>query len=229
MARRVFEEIRARGPMASIDVHNTTGPNPHYSCVNRMDPRSLYLARRFSTLAVHSQVPASMHSLRFNELCPSITIECGMPEQAEGVVHARAYLEQRLFERALPERMPDLEELELFHTVAQVRVPPELSFGFAERGRDLCLSRELAQRNFQELPAQFELGRWGEVAAPRLLVRDEQGQDVFDDYFVNRGDRLTARRPLILSMLTNQEKIIEQDCLCYLMQTMQGPAKPPAS
>ena len=224
MARRIFEEVRARAPAASIDVHNTTGPNPHYSCVNRLDARSLHLAQRFSAIAVHSEVPASMHSLRFNSICPAITIECGEPDQTEGTVHARAYLEQRLFESALPDRMPDLEGLELFHTVAQVQVPREFSFGFADRGKDLCLSDALVQYNFRELPAKFELGRWGAVDNPRLLVRDRKGRDLFDDYFVNRGDRLATRKPLILSMLTQQEKIIEQDCLCYLMKPLQAPA-----
>ena len=223
MVRRVFEEIRAREPVAGIDVHNTTGPNPHYSCVNYMDAHSLYLARRFSQVAVHSQVPASMQSMRLNQLCPSITIECGMPDAVDGIVHARAYLEQRLFEKSLPDRMPDLEELQLFHTVAQVCVPDGMSLGFGDSGYDLCLFAGLAQHNFRTLPAGFEIGRWGPVKNPCLLVRDEQGQDVFDDYFVNREDRLCARQPLILSMLTQQTKIIEQDCLCYIMQSLDNP------
>lgn len=227
MAERVFAAVRARRPCASIDVHNTTGPNPHYACVNTLEPRTLYLAGRFSRTAVYSRVPPGMHSLRFSRLCPALTIECGLPASPEGVAHARAYLEQRLFEEELPAAPPP-GELELFHTVAQVRVPAALSFGFDGGGEDLRLDPGLVEYNFREVPAGFELGRWRPGRAVPLAVADERGADAFDAYFVNRGDRLLARRPVVLSMLTLQEKIVAQDCLCYLMERLPPAAPAPA-
>lgn len=219
LAREVFAEIKQRRVRECIDVHNTTGPNPHYSCVNYLNPHSLYLARRFSELAVHAQLPASMQSLKLNELCPAITIECGLPESPEGVIHARAYLEQRLFERTLPDRMPNLDTLQLFHTLAQVRIPSGVAAGFGDAPCDLRLVDGIEQHNFTALPAGFVLGHWcGDVQ--RLGVRDAQGADVFDTYFVNDGDALTARVEVIPSMLTDQTKIIAQDCLCYLMEPL---------
>ena len=227
MAERVYAAVRARRPCASIDVHNTTGPNPHYACVNTLEPRTLYLAGRFARTAVYSRVPPGMHSLRFSRLCPALTIECGLPARPEGVAHARAYLEQRLFEEALP-AAPAADGLELFHTVAQVRIPAALSFGFGGGGADLRLDPGLADYNFREVPAGFEFGRWRAGRAARLAVADERGADAFDAYFVNRGGRLLARRPVVLSMLTLQEKIVEQDCLCYLMERLAPGAPAPA-
>ncbi len=37
MMRQVVDVMRARGVFASIDIHNNTGLNPHYACVNRLD------------------------------------------------------------------------------------------------------------------------------------------------------------------------------------------------
>ena len=42
-------------------------------------------------------------------------------------------------------------------------------------------------------------------------------------YFENRDRQLIVRQPFFLSMLTTREKIVEQDCLCYLMERMTVP------
>ena len=48
----VTEIMRRRQVFASIDVHNTTGLNPHYACVNRLDLRFLRLASLFGRLVI---------------------------------------------------------------------------------------------------------------------------------------------------------------------------------
>ena len=42
MMRQVVDIMRTRGCFASIDVHNNTGLNPHYACVNVIDNRFLH-------------------------------------------------------------------------------------------------------------------------------------------------------------------------------------------
>jgi len=44
MMQEVVDAMRARGVFASIDIHNNTGLNPHYACVNRLDQAFLHLA-----------------------------------------------------------------------------------------------------------------------------------------------------------------------------------------
>ena len=39
MLYEVITSLRARRAFASIDVHNNTGINPHYACINRIDNR----------------------------------------------------------------------------------------------------------------------------------------------------------------------------------------------
>ena len=52
-------------------------------------------------------------------------------------------------------------------------------------------------------------------------MEDEEGQDLYDVYFENRGQEMLVRRPFFLSMLTLHEDIVEQDCLCYLMEPLE--------
>ena len=44
MMHQVVDEMRARKVFASIDIHNNTGLNPHYGCINRREPRFFHLA-----------------------------------------------------------------------------------------------------------------------------------------------------------------------------------------
>ena len=220
MAQQVITEMRARKPVAGIDVHNTTGPNPHYACVNHLEPRSLYLAQRFSRTVVYFRAPLGMQSMAFSALCPAVTIECGLPESPEGAVRARAYIEQRLFEEFPLADEPLASDFDLFHTQARVRIPDGMSFSFQQRDTDFSMSMELVERNFRELPVGTVFGEWGEATTRRLCVQNEAGQDVFDEYFATQGQQLVVRRAFFLSMLTMREKIVEQDCLCYLMERM---------
>lgn len=220
MARAALEEMRRLRPVASIDVHNTTGPNPHYACVNRLDRHSLHLASRFSGTVVYFRAPLGMHALAFRALCPAVTIECGMPESPAGAAHARAYLEQRLFEESMPENPIAAEGLNLFRTRARVAVPEGMSFSFEDQDADFFLPAELVEHNFCELPAGMQLGQWRDGVEPRLQVRSERGKDLFDCYFESAGGRLRVRRPFFLSMLTTRKKIVMQDCLCYIMERM---------
>ena len=222
MARQVIEEMRGRKPVAGIDVHNTTGPNPYYACVNRLDHCSLYLAQRFSRTVVYFRAPLGMQSMAFSELCPAITIECGLPESPQGVVHARAYIEQRLFEDFPLEDEPVASDFELFRTRARVRIPESMSFSFHQQDTDFSMSEKLVERNFQELPEGTVFGEWGAGTEQRLCVQNEAGQNVFNEYFETRGQQLVVRRAFFLSMLTTRKKIVEQDCLCYLMEQMTG-------
>jgi hypothetical protein len=53
-----------------------------------------------------------------------------------------------------------------------------------------------------------------------LLVLDEDGREVTERYFEIRRGELRTRRPVMPSMLTLDEQVIRQDCLCYLMERL---------
>ncbi|MFN2309937.1 MAG: M14 family metallopeptidase, partial [Gammaproteobacteria bacterium] len=79
---RVVDALEQRRVFASVDVHNNTGINPHYACVNRVDHRYLHLATLFGRTVVYFTRPRGVQSLSFSRLCPAVTIECGQPGQA---------------------------------------------------------------------------------------------------------------------------------------------------
>jgi hypothetical protein len=220
LMRQVVERVRARRPVASIDVHNNTGINPHYACINRIDNRFLQLASLFSRTVVYFTRPLGVQSMAMSAWCPSVTIECGKPDHQYGTQHARDFIEACLRLSELPEHPVASHDIDLFHTVASVRIPDELSFGFSDAAVDLRLVANIDHLNFRELPPGSQLG-WLRAPVPVPLdVRDENDQPVFERFFSVEDGVLLTRRSCMPSMFTLDENVIRQDCLGYLMERL---------
>ncbi|MBK1649196.1 M14 family metallopeptidase [Rhabdochromatium marinum] len=229
----VVARMAARGCFASIDLHNNTGNNPHYGCVNRIEPEFLQLAAHFSRTLVYFVQPRGVQSQAFAELCPAVTLECGKAGEQLGVEHARKFVNSCLELETLSADAPP-QDIDLFHTVARVRIASGLEFGFPPRDVDLRLSPELERFNFRELDpgTPFASLRQAEAQAipnagphqmpnevPKVVdVRDDQGRDVSEYFFELNEGELRLRVPAMPSMLTRDERVIHQDCLCYLME-----------
>ena len=222
MVRRILDDMHARRVFASVDVHNNTGINPHYACVRRLDHPFLQLATLFSRTVVYFTKPRGVQVAAFSPLCPAVTVECGQPGQAHGVAHAVDYLEACLHLASIPAHPVAPHDIDLFHSVAIVKVPADVSFGFDEKDVDIRFTAGLDHLNFRELPPSTLLG-WapgGEHA--RLEVRDEQGRDVSGTYLKLQNGEIRTAVSVMPSMLTMNEAAIRQDCLCYLMERYRG-------
>jgi len=215
---RITEYVRAQKPLASIDIHNNTGENPHYAAINRIEPAHLRLASLFSRTVLYFTQPRGVQSMAFGEFCPAVTLECGPPSRLDGADHALSFLSSILNTEELGRRPPSPEDIELFQMVATVHLPPAHSFSFAPDGSDIVLRPDLDMLNFHELPPGTRLGHVNAPIDRALLVSRHEEIDASTDWFsVDNGDILTCR-PMMPAMLTTDERVIRQDCLCHLME-----------
>ncbi len=219
MAQQVLEAMRQRRVFASIDIHNNTGFNPHYACINVLAQPFLHLATLFSRTVVYFTSPDTVQSRAFSELCPAVTVECGKSGQSHNTEHALTFVEAALHLDHFPEQPLATSDYELFHTVATVKVPTGVSFSFGETEADLVFPEDLDRLNFRELPSGTELARIKGTGG-ELEVWSEEGDEVVADFFALDNGSLVTRRPLMPSMLTLNEEVIRQDCLCYLMERL---------
>lgn len=218
LAASVVNEMVRRNVFASIDIHNNTGLNPHYACVNIFQDRYFQLARLFSRLVVYFIRPRGVLSAAFGRHCPSVTLECGKPGQAYGVNHALEYLNSCLHLTEIPDHPVVAGDLDLFHSIAQVTIPDKFSFGFTADQVDLNLSEDIDHMNFTEIPEGTVIGKtWTEGEIP-LLVRDEFGTKVTSRYFRIENGELVLNRAIMPSMFTLDCDVIRQDCLGYVME-----------
>ncbi len=218
----IVKVMQEKSVFASIDIHNNTGLNPHYACTNRLEDRYLNLARQFSRLIVYFTRPKGVQSLAFADICPAVTLECGKPGQKYGVKHALSYLETCIHITDLNHSIDKYKDLDIFHTVAQIKINPDIEFSFSQADSDMLLDTELEQLNFSEIPAGTVFANLGtNTPWPAITVKDDQGRIVTDSYFSIQNGQMVLNKKTMPSMLTTNEAVIRQDCLCYLMERLK--------
>ncbi len=218
MTRNVVDIMRRRKVFACIDIHTNTGINPHYGCVRRLDHRFFHLAILFSRTVVYFKKPDGVLVEAFADLCPSVTVECGKSGTVGGAEHAQRYIEACLHLSEMPTHPVPAHDIDLFHTVAIVKVPPDVTFGFGDEDCDICFTADLDHMNFRELPIGTCLGRIRADSPARLEIWDEIGRDLGERYLRIDNGRIVTALPVMPSMLTINKRAVRQDCLGYLME-----------
>ncbi len=221
ITREIVDVMKQRDLFASVDIHNNTGLNPHYACINKVDYRFLQLASLFSRLIVYFIRPKGVQSAAFAQLCPAVTLECGRPGQQYGVDHAMEFLDGCLHLAELPDHPVPQQDINIFHTVAQVTIPENIEFTFSNSDAHLQLNEDLERMNFTELSSGTVLGKINNDSTIPLIARDEEGIDVTHQFFRINANELVINRKTMPSMLTLDERVIRQDCFCYLMERLQ--------
>lgn len=218
MMQSVLGSMKKRNVFASVDLHNNTGRNPHYACINKTENRFIQLAKMFSRTIVYFIRPEGVQTRAFATVCPAVTLECGRPGESDGISHAIEYLQNCINLETIPDDPVAPNDVDLYHTIGVTRIRPGISLGFNGEDADLVLSEEIEQMNMKEVEP-------GSVIAEKVLtdnfplkVTDEQGNDISHEHFIVRNGKLYNRRQIIPSMFTLKKEIILDDCLCYLME-----------
>ena len=215
MMKNVSNIMRKRKPFASIDIHNNTGYNPHYACVNILNPHCIQLAGMFGNTVVYFTSPKGVQSAAFSDFCPAVVLECGQSGQADGITHSTRFLQAVLNTEKLPSEHP--QHINLFHTVARVTVPEMFSLG-TDSNTDIHLSPELEKMNFEQLGKGSIFAGLNHETNAHLVVTNESNEDVTYEFFAIDNSKVVLKKNATLSMYTTNERAIRQDCLCYLME-----------
>lgn len=216
MMQNITNIMRKKKPFASIDIHNNTGKNPHYGCINILNPHGLVLVSEFSDIAVYFTDPKGVQSSAFSDFCPSVVLECGQASDKSGEEHALTYIEKILHMDSLSSG--NSENLTLYHTIARVTIPVTVSIG--DSSKDLCLNTELEDKNFHLIQPGTEFASINSTKDKLITVNSESHEDITDEYMQVKDGRILFRKPITLSMFTTSEKAIRQDCVCYLMEEL---------
>ncbi|MGV6858741.1 MAG: M14 family metallopeptidase [bacterium] len=220
LMQQITETIAARSPFASVDVHNNTGRNPHYGCINTLEPAFLHLAALFSRTVIFFENPKGVQSMAMAEHCPSVTLECGKSHSQHGIDHATEYLDAVLNLAEIPTHPVASHDVDVFHTIVRVTIPNHLSFSYEDAEADIHLSPEIERFNFSELAPGTPLATVNARCSipPMFHAWDDQQKDQAPNIFRLKGNCIELAQTLMPAMITLDEKVIRQDCLCYLME-----------
>ena len=227
LARSVLDRVTQARPFAAIDIHNNSGTNPHYACINRLTPPWLHLASLFSPTVVYFRNPPSVISMAVSDVCPVVTIEAGKPGEAAGVEAAFNLVLDLLHLHEL--RSAGLERpLRVFHTVGRIEIEAGVRFAFSDTSDvHLVFPGDMDHWNFTRRDAG---SHWARLANPDWLplrVTDEQGRDLTERFFRIEGDRIILTEAMTPSMISLSLDIVASDCLGYLMESIDPEGAPP--
>jgi hypothetical protein len=217
LMREVIEIVARHRPFASIDIHNNTGNNPHYACVNRLDDRHLHLARLFGRTVVYFNRPQGVQSAALAEFCPAVTIECGRVGGLVGVEQAADLVWSALSLSQFPSHPVPEGDLDLLRTFAIVKIPPDATFSYDGSDADFRLRRDLDHLNFSELESGTSFGCLGGPRTRHLEVVAGGDFVIAGRYLDYAGHEIRLSQRAIPAMLTVDAQAVRLDCLGYLM------------
>jgi len=226
---KVMQEItkimKEYDPFASVDIHNNSGRNPHYSGINSLDPKFLNLASLFSDTMIYFTSPVGIQSGAFAQFCPSVTVECGLSGASDGTEQTHTFLELLLSQSNLLKVPGILEHQKVFKIVATVKVKPEIDISFEQHDHGFMLVKDLDVLNFHQIHEGEKFGKLSpELTKNQVMpfvVTDQNNNDITDEYFKIVDGNIVCATDFFPSMITQNIKAIRHDCLCYVMQAIE--------
>ncbi len=212
----VVDYVRAQNPFASIDIHNNSGFNPHYACVNKLQAPYFHLARLFSRTVVFFEEPVGVQSLAMAEVCPAVTLECGRAGDPAATAHAAEFVSAALALSHFPAHPVPPSEIDLLQTFAALKIPAGVSFSFDGSPADITFHANVDHLNFCE----------AEPGTPLATVTGSARINEFPiaksnpppgPYLNYSGEHVRLNVKAVPAMLTPSVEAVRADCLCYLM------------
>lgn len=213
---------------ASVDLHNNTGHNPHYSVVTDLEPHNLGLAYLFSDKAVYVEEPDTVLTRVFTGRCPAVALEVGPVGDPRCVDRVIDFIARCMGLEVVPEARPDL--FNLFRTRVRVHIQENVPFSFEgdaesdsldEGIAPLVLTGGVEAVNFHELRGGTVFGS-STLGVDRVFrVLDVDHRDVTSTYFEHDGQDIVLKESVIPAMYTTDPYVVRQDCLCYFMERME--------
>ena len=230
MAQQIVDIMAQRNVLASIDIHNTSGHNPHYACINSLDQPFIQLALLFGRTVVYFLRPKGVQTMAFASICPAVTLECGQVVEHGAMNHALSFLKKVISLKELNSDVVIEEDIDLFHTTAIVKLPRDISFEFMNKDEPsineqkiLNFPGTLDDLNFREtdVGTLFAHVKAGSEQELLLNVQSEQDQQVYHKYFSVIDHELRTSRSIMPSMLSVSDKAVSLDCLGYIMERIK--------
>ncbi len=220
--QEITDIIRAFKPFASVDIHNNTGRNPHYSGINSLDKAFINLASLFSDTTIYFTSPSGIQSGAFASICPSVTIECGKSGNVNGTERTYGFLKALLSHNDLSAMTDTSADQNLYKILASVKIKDHLDYGFDQLNHEFKLVENLDHLNFIEIEKGEIFGHINEDLAKNsvmpFIVNDQNDTNLVSEYFSIMDNKIVCNKKFVPAMITQKIQAIKHDCLCYIMQ-----------
>ena len=216
MMQAVVDRVTREPLFAAIDIHNNSGMNPHYAGITKVTQENQHLVSMFNHMGLFFTRPKGVSTMAFDDICPAAILECARPGDALGIQHATELLDALSHMDHFPQRPVAAHDLQLMRTLATLNIPDHVSIDFDLAGQaDLRFQQNFDHMNFTEIGNQDVFAHTS-VEKP-LAITNQLGEDVTEQIVRVENGKLYLNRTLMPAMITMDEAIIRQDCLCHLL------------
>lgn len=204
--------LEAFQPWCGIDIHNNSGPNPHYSVVTDLSSSTLALATLFSNKVIFTDHTLDILAHAVSSFCPALTIETGTVDDPDSVLRAYGFLKELNEIRQVPESIQC--NLETYATVGIVKVA-------SENGRlenYPSFDESLQRKSFKTLPAGSPFIDFLPTGWQVSVLDPAHDLDLTHDFLDFRDSQAFLKRDVVMSMFTHKPLLAIQDCVCYFLK-----------
>ena len=218
LAQSVLQYAQDQKVKLGVDIHNNSGKNPLYACINQKGKEALKIAQNFSNNIVYFTQPDSVLSIALADICPAVVIECGLPGTYQGIQRG-VHLIETLLDPLDRWKSNNITISHIYYTFAIIRIDKDSVLSFCSppilKDSHFCFINELEDLNFKKLPVGQFLGKIKN--SQKLKLIDKAGRNILTQYFSINQNRLAVKSSFIPSMLTKNQAIARSDCLGYTM------------
>lgn len=227
IAKDLITYIKEQEVYAAIDIHNNSGENPLYSCINNKNEEFIKLAQSFSKNIVYFNQPDSVLSMALSRFFPSVVIECGLPDSSQGIATGIQFV-QSILDKNEQWKIRDSKIEFIYQTYARLCIDSASSLSFHSsptlQGKvsgkgHVCLIDQFDKLNFKKLEAGQVLGKVG--GPVKITLINYKGVDIFNQFFSFVEEDMLVKSPFIPSMFTKNIDIAKSDCLGYIMSKIK--------
>ncbi|MCP4913584.1 MAG: succinylglutamate desuccinylase [Oligoflexia bacterium] len=218
IANEVIKYLEKLTLFCNVDIHNNTGKNPFYACINRIEDNFLALADFFFDNIVYFTEPHEVQSMALARLCPSVTLEAGRSNETKGIAELVTKISSLLNLKELHLKK-NKKEINVYHTVARLRVDEDATINFkeiADKEVDLSFIKDLDELNFKIVKKDTFIGFINNHQ--KLWLESKPLENCFDDYFEIIENKIYTKKEMIPAMLTQNIEVMKSDCLGYVME-----------
>ncbi len=218
-AQLISNAIEAVSPELVVDLHNTSGSGPAFAVCTEVTSHVLSIISLFCKNVIVSGIKlGALMEQNFN--CPVITIECGGAQDHQA--HHVAFQGIDNIAKIKETNNVVHQDVNIIYQPLRLKLRSKvcLSYGLFNTGNSgVTLLSSIEEINFGGVKKGQLLGWLDNLGLANLELIDAMNNDVVNDYFTTKDNKLICKQSMQIFMATSNKEIAQTDCLFYIVKS----------
>jgi len=218
-AQLISNAIEEVSPELVVDLHNTSGSGPAFAVCTEVTNHALSIISLFCKNVIVSGIKlGALMEQDFN--CPVVTIECGGSQDQQA--HHIAFQGIQQIAQIKETKNVANQEVNIIHQPLRLKLRSKvcLSYGLFNSGNSgVILLSSIENTNFNGAGKGQFLGWLDNLGLANLELLDAMNNDVINDYFIAKDNKLICKQSMQIFMATSNKEIAQADCLFYMVKS----------